>query len=56
MGRQITIPAGDVQAKRALNFSGEQRSKVMAATNSPNRASNGGGGWKGQLWNGGLEA
>lgn len=47
VGRKITIPAVDPKAKRGLNFSGDQRTKVMAAANSSNMAPNGGNGRRG---------
>lgn len=38
VGKRFTIPAGEQRAKRGLNFSGDQREKVMAEANSSNRS------------------
>lgn len=42
IGRRITIPAADLKAKTGLNFSGEQKARVMSATNSSNKTVRGG--------------
>lgn len=44
VGKRITIPAMEFKAKRGLNFSGDQREKVMSMANSSNLP-----------WGGGVE-
>lgn len=49
-GKRCTIPAADPQGRVGLNFSGDQRSMVMASVTSSNKIPRGAGTQNGSWW------